>query len=108
MASYKHPCRYCDKLLPPDANVCPYCGRNNPLSLRCPKCRAPIEEGYKRCPSCGLSLETVCPRCGKITFFGDYCKNCDAPLLITCPNPKCKAEQPPVGPKCIKCGKPLK
>jgi hypothetical protein len=23
MAGYKHPCRYCDKLIPADSNVCP-------------------------------------------------------------------------------------
>jgi hypothetical protein len=29
-------------------------------------------------------------------------------LTVICANRKCKAEQVPVGNKCIKCGKPLK
>jgi hypothetical protein len=29
-------------------------------------------------------------------------------LVVVCPNRKCKTEQPPIGEKCIKCGKPLK
>jgi RNA polymerase subunit RPABC4/transcription elongation factor Spt4 len=108
MAGYKHPCRYCGKLIPPESNVCPICGRRNPLSLRCPKCKSPIEKGWKSCSDCGLSLEIICPSCGKPTFFGDYCDVCDAPLTVICPNPKCRTEQPPLGDKCIKCHKPLK
>lgn len=108
MAGYKHPCRYCDKLIPADSNVCPICGKNNPLSLRCPICKAPIEKGWKSCSCCGLSLEMFCPKCGKATFLDDYCEHCGAPLRIVCPNPKCKTEQPIGGTKCIKCKKLLK
>ena len=60
------------------------------------------------CSSCGQSLEVKCPSCGKITFFGDYCKSCGKRIVVTCPNKKCAQEQPPIGDKCIKCGKPLK
>ncbi|MCG2725619.1 MAG: zinc ribbon domain-containing protein [Elusimicrobia bacterium] len=109
MAGYKHPCRYCDKLIPPDSNVCPLCGKVNPLgSFRCPKCRSPIKKEWKKCNNCGLDLEIICPKCGKSAFFGDYCFNCDARLTVVCPNPKCKFEQPPISDKCAKCGKPLK
>lgn len=75
--------------------------------LRCARCRAPIEKGWKRCNNCGLSLELTCPSCKKTTFFGDYCEQCGARLVVVCPNPKCKTEQPPLVAKCIKCGKPL-
>lgn len=109
MSGYKHPCRYCGKLVESGANVCPYCSKINPLDvLRCPKCRNPIEKDFAACPNCGLVLKIDCPVCGKETFFGDYCEHCDARLVIVCPHKKCKTEQPPIGDKCIKCGKPLK
>jgi hypothetical protein len=108
MAGFKHPCRYCDKLVPPDAQTCPLCGKVNPVGpLRCPKCRAPIEQEWAACCACGLKLQTVCPACAKSTFFGDYCAACGARLVVVCPNPKCRFEQPPVGNVCAKCGKPL-
>jgi len=108
MAGFKHPCRYCDKLVPPDSETCPLCGKVNPTGpLRCPKCRHPIEQGWAACVSCGLKLQTVCPECFTSTFFGDYCAACDARLVVVCPNPKCRFEQPPVGDLCFKCKKPL-
>ena len=108
MTGYKHPCRYCDKLIPPDSKVCPLCGKVNPLGpIRCPKCKTPIEKGWKNCPNCGLNLEITCPFCEKNTFFGDYCENCGKRLVVICPNPKCKTEQPPVENKCFKCGSAL-
>jgi len=77
MPGYKLPCRYCDKLVPPDSAVCPFCAKVNPTGpLRCPKCRTPVQKDFKACSNCGLSLEVACPDCGKITFFGDYCQNC--------------------------------
>ena len=107
MSGYKQPCRYCDKLVPPDSNTCPYCGKVNPIgALRCPRCRNPIEKDYKNCSNCGLDLEIICPKCNQKTFFGDYCEHCSEHLIIVCP--KCKTEQPPINDKCIKCGKPIK
>ena len=107
MPGYKQSCRFCGKLVPPNSAVCPFCEKLNPIGpLRCPKCRAPIQEDWKVCSSCGLSLEIKCPKCGKMTFFGDYCKHCGAMLVVVCP--KCRTEQPPVGEKCVKCGKPLR
>jgi RNA polymerase subunit RPABC4/transcription elongation factor Spt4 len=109
MVGYKHPCKYCDAFIPPDSNICPVCGKVNPMGPpRCPKCRVPTQKGWTRCGACGLSLEIACPSCKKPTFFGDYCDNCGARLNVVCPNPKCGAEQPPLNEKCIKCGKPLK
>lgn len=109
MLGYKLPCRYCDKLVPPDSTVCPFCAKVNPTGpLRCPKCRSPIQQGWKVCSSCGLSLEIVCPQCKQSTFFGDYCQNCGYHLVVTCPNKKCKTVQPLLGDKCVKCGKPLR
>lgn len=108
MAGYKHPCRYCDKLLPPEANVCPFCGKIRPLGpFRCPKCRSPILKDWKNCDHCGLALEIACPKCKQTVFFGDYCGSCGARLTVLCPKPKCGFEQPPLGDTCVKCGAQL-
>ena len=69
MPGYMHPCRYCDRLIPPDSNTCPLCGKVNPLQLRCPRCRNPIRKDYVSCNSCGLELKCICPGCGKTTFW---------------------------------------
>ena len=45
MAFYKHFCMYCDKLIPGDSNICPFCGADDPFSVRCAKCRSPLEKG---------------------------------------------------------------
>jgi hypothetical protein len=104
---YKHACKYCDKLIPPDSANCPFCEKVNPLGpSRCPKCHEPVEEKWKTCAKCNQSLRIVCPFCDKVTFFGDHCEDCGARLIVTCPN--CKQEQPPIGDKCIKCGELLK
>jgi len=109
MAGYKQPCRYCDKLVPPESNVCPICGKIRPLGpLRCPKCQTPVQKDWKKCNICGLDLEISCPQCGKAVFFSDYCGGCAARLVIVCPNPKCRTEQAPIGPRCVKCGAELK
>lgn len=109
MPAYKHPCRYCSQLNPPESKVCPFCGKVNPVGpLRCPKCQNPIEKGWKSCSGCGLLLETSCPSCGKKTFLDYYCSFCDSKLVVVCGNPKCRTEQRPGPEKCIKCGKPLK
>lgn len=108
MPGYKKACEYCGELVPPDANVCPFCGRSNPAGpARCPKCKSPIERTWKVCSNCSQPLVILCMKCGKQTFFGDYCDACGARLAVICPNPKCGFEQPPVGEKCVKCGKPL-
>ncbi len=101
---YKHPCKYCEKFIPPNSTVCPLCGKANPLGpYRCPKCHEPVEKDWQTCSRCGQNLRIVCPKCGKVTFFGDYCEDCGARLLVTCPH--CGQEQPPLNDKCIKCGK---
>ncbi|MFH0748766.1 MAG: zinc ribbon domain-containing protein [Candidatus Bathyarchaeota archaeon] len=105
MSSYKKPCKYCGQLVPPNSNVCPLCGKVNPLENRCPKCRALIQTTWLSCGSCGLSLRIKCPKCGKDTFFGDYCENCGNRLTVECN--KCHTTQAPINNKCIKCGKPL-
>jgi len=104
---YKHPCKYCGELIPPDSTVCPFCGKSNPLGpMRCPKCHEPVEKEWLVCSKCGQNLRIVCPYCGKITFFGDQCEDCGARLIVKCPY--CGQEQPPLSDKCIKCGKSLK
>ncbi len=108
MVGYKHPCRHCDKLVPPNAKTCPFCGRANPTGpLRCPKCRSPIEKGWVACSHCGLALETGCPKCGRKTFLDEYCSHCENRLVVVCANPKCKFEQPPMDGNCVQCGQPL-
>jgi len=106
MSSYKKPCNYCGELIDPDSKFCPLCAKADPLGpVRCPKCKNPVEKNFKVCGNCGLPLRIKCPKCGKDTFLGSYCEVCNAPLLVVCPS--CHAEQPPIGNKCIKCGKPL-
>ena len=106
MPGYMIPCRYCQQLVPPDANTCPACSSVNPVQARCPKCAHPSAKAAA-CSSCGLSLEITCPFCGQKTFFSDYCEHCDRRLVVTCPHRKCRTEQPPLGDKCIKCGRAL-
>ena len=107
MAGYKHPCAYCGKLV----NRTRTFARTAVKELRrghfkCPRCRNTVERDFKLCAHCGLPLHIICPTCGKETFFGAQCDVCSTSLLVTCP--KCKTQQPPVGPNCVKCGKPLK
>jgi len=109
MPGYKHPCLYCGEFIPKDSSACPVCSKVNPLGPpRCPRCRTPVEKNWKSCSNCGLSLEIACPKCKEKTFFGDYCGKCGARLIVLCPDPECKTEQPPLGENCVKCGKPLK
>jgi len=55
---FKHPCPYCDELIPRDAAACPYCGTQDPFApKRCPSCRSPIEDlRWSACPRCGAAL----------------------------------------------------
>jgi hypothetical protein len=104
---YKHPCKYCGKLIPPNSIACPFCEKTNPLGPdRCPRCHEPVDKQWKVCAKCNQNLRIVCPFCGKITFFGDHCEDCGARLMVVCPG--CGQEQPPIGDNCIKCGNPLK
>jgi hypothetical protein len=106
VVGYKHSCKYCDKLIPPNSTVCPLCKKSNPLGpYRCPKCHEPIEKDWQVCSYCNQNLRIVCPFCQKVTFFGDHCEDCGARLLVTCPF--CGQEQPPLGDNCIKCGKSM-
>ena len=107
MLGYQQPCRYCDELIPPMSETCPQCGRVNPHTQRCPRCRNPVRRNWVSCSGCGLPLKISCPFCGEETFFGDYCDACDARLVVRCSDEKCGLEQPPVGDTCTQCGKPL-
>jgi predicted RNA-binding Zn-ribbon protein involved in translation (DUF1610 family) len=48
-------CTHCGAGLPVDrpVNYCPKCGQSQ---LRCPKCRAELERGWRHCVSCGAAL----------------------------------------------------
>jgi len=105
---YQQPCRYCDTLVPPESNVCPACGKVNPVGpLRCAVCRAPIRESWVSCSNCGLSLRARCPACGAETFAGDYCSACGARLAVRCSNRGCGAEQHLLATACGECGAAL-
>jgi len=94
MSGYKHPCRYCGKLVEADFNVCPFCGKNTPTGpLRCPKCLSPVEEGWFACGHCGLRLEITCPGCGQETFFGSHCRHCSTELAYVDPGEKGKKKK---------------
>jgi len=109
MPGYKHSCRYCNGLVEGDARFCPFCGRINPAGPpRCPACAAPVEQSWKACTTCGLKLEGACPHCGQTGFLVDYCPHCQVQLTMTCPNRKCRSEQPLLRNICADCGKPLK
>ncbi len=108
MVGYKHPCRYCDELVPNDARVCPFCGKADPAGpLRCPQCRSPVEKNWLACSHCGQQLQDTCTACGKKTPLEAACVHCKASLTVICPNKKCKHSQPQAD-VCIKCGTPLK
>ncbi len=102
MPGYKHPCRYCGGLIENDANFCPLCGKSYPFGGRCPACMNKVEDNWKRCSSCGLSLEAPCPKCGKTTFIVGECRNCGAGLTVECR--KCKNVEPLGVRECSKCG----
>ena len=105
MASYKHPCRYCNTLVDSQAQFCPACGKTNPTGpLRCPKCRSPVRKAHTHCSHCGLGLTITCFHCGESTFYADYCQHCSNQLVAVCPNPKCQRSTAPVKGKCQACG----
>lgn len=108
MATYKMHCMYCDNLIPGDSNVCPFCGKESPFCMRCPKCKREVEKGYKRCPGCGFSLAVNCPHCGKEVFPALQCPECGKQLLVKCPKKTCAELQLSSNKTCIKCGKELK
>lgn len=107
MAGYKHFCIYCNQLIPSDANVCPFCGMEDPFTYRCPKCRSVIEKGWMKCSGCGLNLQIQCPSCGKMTFVSSACEHCNVSLTVKCPNRKCGYVQVKIGDQCLRCHKKL-
>jgi hypothetical protein len=88
--------------MPEDA-VCPFCGKESPIYMRCPSCMAVVQKDYKRCPSCGQALQIYCVKCGKPTFFDVYCESCGQKQEVECP--KCHTVQPvPLRPtRCVRC-----
>ncbi len=105
LPSFKRPCRYCSKLVMPEDVTCPFCGKESPIYIRCPKCKAEVKRDYQKCPSCGQALQIICTKCGKQTFFDVYCDACGQKQEVECP--KCHTKQPPVFTNCISCKKQL-
>lgn len=50
-------CEFCGGSLPPNrvAHFCPWCGQHLD-ALRCPRCQAEVELGWRNCIACGTSL----------------------------------------------------
>lgn len=108
MATYKKHCIHCGKLIPGDAQTCPFCVSGDPFVLRCPRCRNPVEKGWKVCSGCGIRLQAICFSCGKETPAAKTCVHCGGPVLVQCPNRKCGEVQIlTAGGKCGSCAKPL-
>ncbi|MDG6922009.1 MAG: hypothetical protein JRN67_01795, partial [Nitrososphaerota archaeon] len=85
MPSFRRPCRYCSKLVLPEDNVCPFCGKESPIYVRCPKCKKEVSKDYQKCPDCGQPLRIICITCSKPTFFDIYCEACSQKLEVECP-----------------------
>ena len=63
-------CPNCGKMVPSDAQFCPYCGHKfeERKMKKCIKCGREIPEYAQFCPYCGAPQtppKTVCPNCGK-------------------------------------------
>jgi len=106
LPSYKRPCRYCGKLVLPEDYTCPFCGKESPIYIRCPKCKAETQKEYQKCPSCGQALHVLCVRCGRPTFFDVYCETCGQKQEVECL--KCHTIQIPFDSRCVKCRTDLK
>ncbi|MBM3229508.1 hypothetical protein FJZ26_03690 [Candidatus Parvarchaeota archaeon] len=53
------------------------------MALECQQCKAKIDSGMKRCPSCGVHLSSMfqlkCPSCGETSGWeAQKCKKCRA------------------------------
>lgn len=108
MATYKMHCMYCENLIPGDSNVCPFCGKESPFAMRCPKCKKQVEKGYRVCSGCGFALIMKCPGCGKEVFPAMNCPECGKQLLTVCRKKTCAELQSVANKTCVKCGKELK
>jgi predicted nucleic acid-binding Zn ribbon protein len=50
-------CAYCGKLLPPETDICSYCGRQiSKIDLPCPRCGIATKPGTQVCNNCGAPL----------------------------------------------------
>lgn len=108
LATYSKFCSYCNQLIPGDSTVCPLCMKEDPFTMRCLKCRNPIQKNWKVCSSCGIKLVAICPKCNKEVPTAIKCENCNETLLMRCKNKKCLEVQVVTkGRKCIKCGKKI-
>jgi membrane protease subunit (stomatin/prohibitin family) len=59
-------CPSCGKMIPTDAQFCPYCGYKFTANMKkCVKCGKDIPEDAQFCPYCGAPQKSVCPNCGK-------------------------------------------
>ena len=66
-----------------------HCDRRE-YKMKCPNCKADIEDGSKFCPQCGLKLPAYCPKCGRQVEEDErFCIECgtmleDSDISRTC------------------------
>lgn len=76
MAKPKKICAVCT---PNCIRSCSIVARREKLSktVTCPSCKGKIPMGERRCPTCGLVVETVCPKCLSVNTMEDgTCSSC--------------------------------
>ncbi|MDP8255937.1 MAG: zinc ribbon domain-containing protein [Candidatus Alcyoniella australis] len=88
------------------------------LVTQCPLCRGDINFDTTECPFCGALLApgsergqlilkgVICRKCGEKNYSYDFCRNCQNPFLIKCP--ECGYGMKVHETKCPACGLSLK
>jgi len=107
MPGFKHPCRFCGKLVDANSAYCPFCARPHPHQLACPWCLAPIQPDFQVCNKCGKRLIVLCAKCNApVGPDGDACGQCGTVARYRCPT--CAAVVGPGEKECGRCGAKLK
>jgi len=88
------------------------------ITTQCPLCHGEINFDTTECPFCGALLAqgsdrsqlilkgVICQKCGEKNYSYDYCKNCQAPFLVKCP--ECGYGMKVHDTKCPACGLSIK
>lgn len=72
------PCPNCNAPVQPGVKFCPNCGKSTAQQkVPCVKCNGEIAPGSKFCPECGASQDLACGNCGtKLTPGTKFCPDC--------------------------------
>jgi len=90
------PCGKCKVPVMQGAKFCPSCGAPQVAGEPCVKCGQSIDPDAKFCPECGASQEGSCPGCGaKVDADAKFCPKCGAKIEGSAD----------LGKKCPKCGR---